>query len=274
MSKGRAKFLILGCLLWLTALAETEIFQARLQTFDPEANTIVLKRTGKPDVNATLHKQVRLWINKSPATIDQFRQMTGEVVMVRMSVGTQVRPVVREMADPASWKWLEGVRRGIVKGILKGVEENYLMIELPDKTQFAYRFTPKTQWERDGKPATIEDFAIGETLYLAPRLLANLDVMLLSVSNTEKDAQVGRERVLPSLNGTIQAIDRQRKLIRFLTRAGDLREIYYDEQTEFTFNGKAVRVEQVKLPARATIHRKRNEEGKDYARKVTLLPNN
>ncbi len=274
MNRRRTSFLAGLCLLWMTALAETEIFQARLDTFDPEGNTIILKRTGKPDVNATLHKRARLWLNKAPATVDQFRQMAGETVMVRMSVGTQVRPVVREMADPATWKWLEKVRRGIVKGVLKGVEENYLLIDLPDNTQFAYRFTPKTRWERDGKPATIEDFAIGETLYLAPRLLANLDTMLLSVSNTEKEAQVGRERALPSLSGTIQAIDRQRKLIRLLTRAGDIRDIFYDEETEFTFKGKAVRVEQIKPPARATIHRKRNEEGKDYARKVTIQPNN
>jgi hypothetical protein len=183
------------CLATVLGWAETEIFLATLAKFDPDGGTIILKRTGKPDMNATLHKKPRLWLNKQPADIEQFRQLEGKQVMARVSVGTQVRPVVREMADPDTWKWLLKVRRGIVKGTLVGVEDNYLIFEFPDKTRFAYKFTPKTRFERDGKPATIEDFAVGETLYFAPRLLSNLDTMLLSVSNTEKDANIGRERV-------------------------------------------------------------------------------
>lgn len=265
---------LLLCAVLASALAETEIFLATLTKFDPEGNSIILKRTGKPDMNATLHKKPRLWINKQPVDVEQFRQMEGKQVMARVSVGTQVRPVVREMADPDTWKWLDKVRRGIVKGTLQAVENNYLIIELPDKTRFAYKFTPKTRFERDGKPATIEDFAIGETLYFAPRLLSNLDTMLLSVSNTEKDAQIGRKRALPSIQGTIQSINRQKKIMKVLTRAGDLREIRYDEKTEFTFKGKTIKVEQIKPPVRATIHRTRDEEGNDYARRVTILPNN
>ena len=261
------------CLATVLGWAETEIFLATLAKFDPDGGTIILKRTGKPDMNATLHKKPRLWLNKQPADIEQFRQLEGKQVMARVSVGTQVRPVVREMADPDTWKWLEKVRRGVVKGALVGVENNYLIFEFPDKTRFAYKFTPKTRFERDGKPATIVDFAVGETLYFAPRLLSNLDTMLLSVSNTEKDANIGRERALPSLQGTIQSIDRQKKSLKVLTRAGDLREIRYDENTEFTFKGKPVKVEQIKPPARATIHRTRDEEGNDYARKVTIQPN-
>lgn len=264
---------IVLCFAAAQSWAETEIFLATLTKFDPEGGSIVLTRAGKPEMNATLHKKPRLWLNKQPVDIEGFRALEGKRVMARVSVGTQVRPVVREMADPDTWKWLEKVRRGVVKGTLIGVEDNYLLIEFPDKTRFAYKFTPKTRFEREGKPATLEDFAMGETLYLAPRLLSNLDTMLLSVSNTEKDAHIGRERALPSIQGTIQSINRQKKLLRVLTRAGDLREIRYDENTEFTFKGKPVKVEQIKPPARATIHRTRDEEGNDYARKVTIRPN-
>ncbi len=274
MSKGRAILSVLFGLAWLAGFAQTEIFQARLETYNPRGNTIILKRTdNKPDVNATLYRNARLWMNRRPVTVDQFRQMEGQTVVVRMSVGTQVRPVIREMADPDTWEWLMKVRRGVVQGKLRGVEGNYLLIEFEDGSQFAYRYTPNTRWERDDKPAKLEDFAIGETLYLAPRLLSNLDTVLLSVSNAEKGAEVGRERALPSLKGTIEAIDRQRKVIRFLTQGGDLREVYYDEETEFTFQGKVIKPEQIKPPARATVHRVRDEEGKDYARKVTIQPN-
>ena len=143
------------CLTTVLGWAETEIFLATLAQFDPDGGTIVLKRTGKPDMNATLHKKPRLWLNKQPADIEQFRQLEGKQVMARVSVGTQVRPVVREMADPDTWKWLEKVRRGVVKGTLIGVENNYLIFEFPDKTRFAYKFTPKTRFERDGTPRGI-----------------------------------------------------------------------------------------------------------------------
>ncbi len=270
--RGRWQVAIVLSWLWLSAGADTEIFLARLATFDPERDTIVLKRTGRPDVNASLHKKARLWRDKQPASTEQFQQMVGKPVMVRMSVGTATRPIIREMADPDTWKWLDKVRRGVVQGKLVSVEEGYLLMEFADKSQFAYKFTPNTQFTKDGKPATVEDFAPGETLYLAPRLLSNLDTTALAVSNREQDAHIGRERTLPTVSGTLQAIDRQKMVLRVRTRAGDLREFRYDEQTEFIFKGKPLRVEQIKLPARVTVHRKRDEEGNDYARRVTIQP--
>lgn len=265
--------------LWLSMLfaiagAKTEIFLATLVRFDPEEGTIVLKRAGQPDMDAVLHKKPRLWIQKQLVAVEAFRQMEGKQVMVRASVRNQTRPVVREMADPDTWKWLDKVRRGVVKGTLVRVEGDSLIIQLPDKSQFVYKFTPKTRFQRNGKPATIEDFAVGETLYLTPRLLSNLDTMLLSVSNTETDAQIGRERSLPSVQGTIQSIDPQQKVLKVLTRAGELRTIRYDENTKLNFKGKEVEVEQIKTPARATIHRTLDAEGNDYARKVTIHSNN
>ncbi|MEN3000519.1 MAG: hypothetical protein ABDI19_01605 [Armatimonadota bacterium] len=270
--KGRRLLPILFGWLWLCAWADTEIFLARLETFEPERDTIVLKRLGRPEVNASLHKRVRLWLNKQPVSADQFQQMVGQQVMVRMSVGTATRPIIREMADPDTWKWLEKVRRGIIKGVLVSIESDYLIVEFPDKQRFAYKFTQNTRFTRNGKPATIEDFAVGETLYIAPRLLSNLDTMALAVSNMEKDAQIGRERSLPTVSGTLLAIDRENKMLRMRTRAGDLREFRYDDQTVFTLKGKPIEVERIKPPVPVTVHRKRDEQGNDYARRVTIQP--
>jgi len=257
---------------WLCAGADTEIFLARLETFDPEHDTIVLKRTGRPDVNASLHKKARLWLNKQPVSIEQFQSMVSKSVMVRMSIGTTTRPVIREMADPDTWKWLDKVRRGVVQGKLVGVEEGYLLLEFPDKSRFAYKLSHNTRFVRDGKPATLEEFTAGETLYIAPRLLSNLDTTALTVSNTEQDAQIGRERTLPTVSGVLQSIDKQNKILRVRTRAGDLREFRYDEKTEFVFKGKPIRPEQLKIPVKVTVHRKRDEQGNDYARRVTIQP--
>jgi len=256
--------------LWLTAVADTEIFQARLDAFDPDQDTITLTRVGRPPINASLHKKARLWLNQQPASTDQFREMVGKSVMVRLSLGTATRPIIREMADPATWKWLERVRRGVVQGKLVSIEEDYLILEFADKSRFAYKVTRSTQLIREGTPATLEQFSIGETLYLAPRLLSNLDTMALAVSNRERDAQIGRERALPTVSGTLQAIDKQNKILRVRTRAGDLREFRYDEKTEFILKGKPIGIEQIKLPVPVTVHRKRDEEGNDYARRVTI----
>ena len=268
--RGRWTLLIVS--IWLSGWADTEIFLARLETFDPAHDTIILKRAGRPDVSASLHKKARLWLNKQPVSTDQFQSMVGKPVMVRMSVGTATRPIIREMADPDTWKWLDKVRRGVVQGKLISVEDSYLIIEFSDKSRFAYKFTHNTRFTRDGKPVTIEEFSPGETLYLAPRLLSNLDTTALAVSNTERDTQIGRERTLPTVSGTLQATDKQNKVLRVRTRAGDMREFRYDEKTEFVFKGKPVRLEQINLPARVTVHRKRDEQGNDYARRVTLQP--
>jgi hypothetical protein len=256
--------------LWLVAGADTEIFQARLDAFDPAQDTITLTRVGRPPLHASLHKKARLWLNQQPVSTEQFQQMVGKPVMVRLSVGTATRPLIREMADPATWKWLEKVRRGIVQGKLVGIEEDYLVLELPDKSRFAYKVTRSTQLMREGKPATLEQFTVGETLYLAPRLLSNLDTTALAVSNKERDAQIGRERSLPTVSGTLQAVDKEKQILRVRTRAGDWREFRYDEQTEFTFKGKPIRLDQLKLPVSVTVHRKRDAEGNDYARRVTI----
>jgi hypothetical protein len=88
------------CIATVLGWAETEIFLATLAKFDPEGGTILLKRTGKPDMNATLHKKPRLWLNKQPADIEQFRQMEGKQVMARVSVGTQVRPSCARWRTP------------------------------------------------------------------------------------------------------------------------------------------------------------------------------
>jgi hypothetical protein len=256
--------------LWLTACADTEIFQARLDAFDPNQDTITLTRVGRPPINASLHKKARLWLTQQPASTDQFREMVGKPVMVRLSLGTATRPIIREMADPATWKWLEKVRRGVVQGKLVSIEEDYLILEFADKSRFAYKVARSTQLMREGTPATLEQFSIGETLYLAPRLLSNLDTMALAVSNRERDAQIGRERALPTVSGTLQAIDKQNKILKVRTRAGDLREFRYDEKTEFILKGKPIGIEQIKLPVPVTVHRKRDEEGNDYARRVTI----
>jgi hypothetical protein len=257
---------------WIGAWAETEIFLARLERFDPLNDIIVLTRSGRAVINASFHKKIRLWLNQQPVSVEQFSTMVGKSVMVRLSVGTAVRPIVREMADPDTWKWLEKVRRGVVQGKWVGFEDDYLILELADKSRFAYKLAPSTRIVRDGKPASLEDFAPGETLYIAPRLLSNLDTMALAISNNEQDAQIGRERTLPTVSGTLQAIDGKNGRLKVRTQAGDLREFVYDEETEFVLKGKRVRPDQIKLPVRVTVHRQRDDEGNDYAQRVTIQP--
>jgi hypothetical protein len=70
----RTAFAVL-CLAAALSWAETEIFLATLAKFDPDGGTIILKRTGKPDMNATLHKKPRLWLNKQPPTSSSFASL-------------------------------------------------------------------------------------------------------------------------------------------------------------------------------------------------------
>ncbi len=267
-AKGLVLLIVSG--LMLTLYAETEIFQAHLVKFEPEGDSVVLKRAGRAELSVSLHKKARLWLNRQPASLESFREMVGKPVMVRLSVGTATRPILREMADPDTWKWLERVRRGVVQGTLMGIEEEYLIVEFADRTRFVYKINPSTRFVKKGQPATPEAFQAGEKIYLAPRLLSNLDTMALVVSDSEQQAAIGRERTLPTVRGTLQAIDKNAQMLKVRTQAGDVRQFRYDEKTVFTLKGKAVAIDKIKLPVQVVVHRRRDEAGNDYAHRVTL----
>lgn len=264
-------FILMG-LFCMTGWTETEIFQAKLETMDAGSGQLLLKRKGGADVRANLYKKARFWLKKKPVSSEQFAQAAGEQVMVRMSVNTSVTPTVREMADLETWKWLESVRRGVVKGKILELEENALIIELPDKSQFAYKLTDKTKWERDSQPAKLEDFRVGEPVFIAPRLLSNLETMLTVVSNTEKGSQVGRERLLPTFSGTLVSVDLAKQTVKIRTKAGDSRELRYDDKTEFVSAGKPVKPDKIKPPTEVTVHRGKDLDGNDYVRRITIKP--
>lgn len=256
--------------LWCAGLAETEIFQAILVSIEPEKEQVRLQRKGGSEVQAELYKKARYWLRKAPASLESFRQMEGATVMIRMSVRSGATPAVREMADLETWKWLEKVRRGVVKAKLIALEEELLTAEFADGTRFTYRVTPKTQWERDGQPASRANFRVGETVYLVPRLLSNLDTMLLIVSNNEKGAQIGRERSLPTVSGTLEVLDLNKQILRLRSKSGDVREFRFDDQTEFVKSGQRITADKVRLPANVTVHRRKESEGTEYAKRVTI----
>jgi hypothetical protein len=272
MKMKRHTWAVLIVLFLTTGWTETEIFQAKLESLDVDSERVVLKRKGGADVQANLYKKARFWLKKKPVTQQEFEKATGEQIMVRMSVKTSVTPTVREMADLDTWKWLDTIRRGVVKGRILELEENALVIEFPDKSQFVYKLTAKTKWERDSQPAKLEDFRVGEAVFIAPRLLSNLDTMLNVVSNTEKGSQVGRERLLPTFSGTLESVDLTKKVVKVRTKAGDVREMRYDDKTEFVLNSKPVKPDKIKIPTEVTVHRGTDAQGNDYTRRITVKP--
>lgn len=265
---------ILGWLLgslWM-AHAETEIAQVKLVAVNLQEQTLTLQRTGQAPFLAMLHKSPRLWWDKKPLALEKIGELINQRVVVRMSLERGRKPIVRELADPNTWKWLESVRKGIVKGVLKAIDAESLTLEFPDKSQFTYRITARTEWMQAGNPTSPDAFQVGMTVFVAPRLLSNLDTVALAVSNRDRDTQQARERTLPTVRGVVQLHDPLAKRIVVRTPSGDTREFVYDQQTEFVSNGKPIKPEQVKVHAEVTIHRRRNPDGSEYARRITLHP--
>lgn len=258
--------------MWMGALAETEIAQVKLVRLDLQAETLVLQRVGQAEFTATLHKRPRLWWNKQPLAVDKLAEYVGKRVVVRMRVEKGRKPIVRELADPTTWKWLESVRTGIVKGTLKSLEDDSITLEFGDKSRFTYRTTARTHWLKAGKPVPPSAFEVGTTVFVASRLLSNLDTVALAVSDRYQDAQQGRKRALPTVQGRVVHHDLQAKHLVVRTAAGDERTFVYDQQTEFVSGGKPIKPEQVKAGTTVTVHRRRNADGSEYARRVTLHP--
>lgn len=254
------------------ALAATDIFQATLVSLEPETGSIVLQRQGGAEVHAVMHKSPRLWIKRKTTSLQEFAKQKGLSVMVRMSIGTSIKPTVRELADLESWTWLGKSRKGILKGVIAQKDDKYMTLEFADKTQFSYKINARTKWERDDKAVKADQFKKGDTVFIVPRLLSNLDTALLTVSSNDKSTAGAKANALPALEGVLKAVDTESKTLSLQTE--DMVEpvsLRYDDKTEFLMEGKTVAVSEIKTPVPVTISRREADSGNVFALKVIVV---
>jgi len=188
---------------------------------------------------------------------------------------------LREIADEATWLWLEKIRHEYVKGTVEKVDAKTLVLKLADGTHFAYRATDKSKVKlKDVAGATVFGIEAGTVLWVKGRLLSSLDTWLMEATDTEPAASGKPSKAkkppkadpLPptgTLEGHVLAhLDR---LKMFDIQAG-VRGLHisYNSSTRFTLDGKPAKAGVIQKGQLCVLQYHRDRAGRIIASKVEL----
>ncbi len=227
----------------------------------------------------------RFWKGKAAAKRDDLK--AGDSVFARVKVDNDP-PILRELADKETWKWLDKVRKEPQLGTIEKVDSKFVMVKFPDGSKFSYRATDKSKVQlKDTPDASLSDLKVGQMVYLKGRTLPTLDTWLVEVSDSpialpksaskskaaEEEKKVVRKPALPDsgkLTGhTLVLIP---KLSMFDVIASDNRSLHisYNSQTKFFLEGKPVTAQAIERGLRFSLVYQRDRFGRILATKVEL----
>lgn len=227
----------------------------------------------------------RFWKGKSAAKRDDLK--AGDSIYARVKVDNDP-PILRELADKETWKWLDKVRKEPQLGTIEKVDSKYVMVKFPDGSKFSYRATDKSKVQlKDTPDAGLSDLKVGQMVYLKGRTLPTLDTWLVEVSDSPialpksaskskaaaEEKKVVRKPALPDsgkLTGhTLVLIP---KLSMFDVIASDNRSLHilYNSQTKFFLEGKPTTAQAIERGLRFSLLYQRDRFGRILATKVEL----
>jgi hypothetical protein len=191
---------------------------------DGTAGTLILKPRTGPDI--TYHLTDKTHVLKSKKTVDATEFKSGDAVVVRFRRSTAGPASLYDMADKASWEWLDRLRHETTPvTVVEATDESLKAAEGADRAEVDYRVTEKTAWQKSGKPAAATDFKAGDRVYVVPRLLPSGSIMASAVSDAQEGAAVLKERSRSTVSGVVKALDGPKRALRLHTVAGEEREI-------------------------------------------------
>ncbi len=193
-------------------------------------------------------------------------------------------PLLREMADPATAKWLESIRRDPTKAVLEKIDAKYLHVKLQDGKSFSFRATDKTAVKLKGRAnPTLMDLQLGQTVYVKGRLLPTLDTWLVTVSDepipaassaSKTKASAPKLSPLPpsgSLAGTVLEVFQNIKMFDLRMERRTV-HVTYTNETRFFYQGAPVSAEKIKVNLRCSVEYRRDKSGRLIASKVEMFP--
>ena len=229
----------------------------------------------------------RFWKGKAQAKRDAMA--VGDSVYARVKVDNDP-PVLREIADKETWRWLDRIRTEPVQGVIDKIDSKTVTAKFADGTSFVYRATDKTKVQlKATEDAGLSDFKSGQTVYLRGRTLANLDTWLALVSDapipmpksasrksSAKDSEerkVPRDKTIPmsgTLTGTTLALLPPLRIFDVLADYNKSLHISYNEETKFFFEGRSCLPDAIKRGLRFKLLYRRDRFGRILATKVEL----
>lgn len=211
-----------------------------LVALNAEDGTLQLKdKLGKTTAYAVTEK-TRFLKGKREVEASAFKPGEAIVVHIRKARdGGDAQAV--EVADKASWAWLEDVKRSMTEAIITSVEDDELTVAVgAEKIPLAYKVSDKTTWSRNGKSASASDFKAGEKVCVIPRSLPSGAIMARAVSDTPQAAAQLKERQATSLHGVIKTVDAAGYKLMVETTSSDMRLVQGNAETEVVQKSKAM----------------------------------
>jgi hypothetical protein len=238
-----------------------------LVSIDPASATLILKPRAGPEQTFRYSETTTIYRNKRRASVNEFTSGTSIVVRYRRSSAGP--PNLYDLADSASWEWLDRVRHATTRVTIKEITEEYLhALEGEGQAEIEYRITERTQWSRRGKSVSPGDFKPGESVYVAPRLMARGRILAVAVSDAANSANILKERTRPTVTGEVTTVDLAARTLALRTVAGDARELALSPDCKVRQSSKDVSPNSLRAGQVVTAHLRRNEQGE---RLVTLI---
>ena len=229
---------------------------------DAAAETLTLReRTGKSAVYVLTAKT---HFNKGRRAVqaEDFKVGDAAVVHFRKS-RTDGALLLTELDDPVSWIWLSELRKTTTAATIKEITEDTLSVTVSaDNVPMDYTISDKTRWEKAGKEADPSAFKDGDHVFIVPRSLPSGAVMARAVSDSTQGAAQEKERLAPSVHGTIVTIDPAAHKLVLRTLAGDVRNLAYTDELEIVSNGKQAQIGALR-PGLRVVARIRHGAGGD-----------
>ncbi len=253
-----------------TAPRSPNVKPGSLVALDDKAQTVTLKeRAGKLETFGLTGK-TRFLKSRRAAQVSDFHAGETVVLHVRKSREDDTH-VVSEMTDPASWEWLTTMRHTITPATIQEMDEDTLTAAVgTDAIPLEYTISEKTDWSRDGKPASSKDFKAGDKIYIVPRALPSGAIMAREISNSEAGAGQLKERAASTVHGVVSAVNGAAHSFTLTTVAGDARTLLYTGATEIHSGAKTLPLSALRagLHVAARVHHQ--EVGEDVAWRVNL----
>ena len=150
MDGGRMyRFVLLFVCLWIgTAVSFGETLITEAKILEVTERGFILS-VGTEPLAVEDSVQTRYW--KDSGTVKREAFAKGDLIFARIKTDTDP-PLLRECADPATWKWLEKIRHEYVKGSVEKVEAKRLQLKLEDGKTFSYSISQKSVAKIKDKP--------------------------------------------------------------------------------------------------------------------------
>jgi hypothetical protein len=238
-----------------------------LSSMDAEAATVGIKGKSGAETLYRVTDKTQLWLGRKLAELSAFQ--VGEGVVVRFRKSSVGPATLYDLADTASWAWVDRLRHDTTPVTVKEIDDESLLAEESGGT-FSYRVTEKSQWSKAGKPVPASDYKAGDKVYVVPRLLPGGGTMAIAISDGGSDAAKLKERSRFTVSGTIRTWNAEKRTISLATAAGDDRSLTLLPDCAIRNSGKDVPISYVRQGQAVTLHLTRDETGGQVVKQVTI----